>query len=57
MTDDTRPGAALARLRWDKATAEQRAEHGRMMALARWGPPKPPGERKRRRRKPKPPPE
>lgn len=32
------PGAALVRLRWAKTTPEERSEHGRRLALARWGP-------------------
>jgi hypothetical protein len=36
MTDDDRPGAVLARLKWAKTTTRQRKAHGKLMANARW---------------------
>lgn len=36
MAADEKPGAALVRLRWEKATAEERAKQAALMNDARW---------------------
>lgn len=41
------PGAALVKLRWDKATDEQKVAEGKRLAKARWGKRRASGKRQR----------
>lgn len=52
MADEPKPtndsiGAQLAKLRWEKTSEEERREHGKKLADARWGAKRVPKKAKR----------